>query len=1148
MKTEALTSIVAESNFTSQKVKGLSLNSSFAFNILVKAIYSDPFQTSIQEYISNARDAHRRVGKDESTIEINYPTAASPMFSVRDYGCSISPDKMDDLVLVVGDSDKRATNQETGGYGLGFKSGFAITSSFIVDVYYKNMHRLYNLRYDEEGNAICEMLTESPTTEDDGVRVTIPLESSDIEKVRRAITRAVCCWKIKPKTNLQDYQLAQAFPDMSKNIVHEDDKVVIYERNQISYYSSLYQYNEGESATQNLIFPVLFDSIPNDCPYTANQEISGVVKGNYPFTKSFKHHVFFKAGVDDIKQGPSRESFVVTESLPVWYKDRLDHVEKLCKDLIEKMIDLTDFKTLGQSINDAMEMFRPTTPNNVMEHLNLNWIPAVKPQVKGYSLDFISTIDNEKVYTLSHGLLSDNIFPYQYYSKGQRHRRRSAEWFSYSNILALEKATPLFGYGSRFIKPFIYQNSKGEWTEFPYFLNTNVDQSIKPIAKVRCVDNGSGNVKIHILPTIAFEGETARTEFFSLQKESYPDPQLFEAVDEISRLAAPYHPKITFVPIEPRPEAGPVEERIYTPITHYDKWWSGAVLEESRINTMCFHSQLRIFISNRVLEQNDKKNYKRRVKQCIPSYILNYMLVDENDISPEMLKELVEVFGAIEISKAQLPAAPIKEKSTQKSMILYFGSTNTYSEIERKTRTIVYDDMDSFLENLESVANFQNTLEKTKVYFLPKSIFEAMHTGSLIGSYKVPFKYYQAFMYFREQLAEGELCRIYFVADKSLSLIKKAKEHLENIPKESQDEVDLELGLFQDVIPGGLEAFASEKGMVKLLDWMGSQIQAPAKGNVTLRDYQMQLALEPGYMKEMNIARKYFQEKTGWTHAQLEQLFNIPEYAPLSVLMGHSTFLLPPKFILENKNQGVVVTNVYLTEYFAIKGSANKTYDWKIMEGFIDLLKTVPTSLSYIIRYGTIQMPGLKAKEYKEIVGSGISLADVKKVIKSAKKLPIFAAETSLDYGAHKDSPELLAQGVHKGVKRFLNRLAIGGTIVKKENTPSVKNWEYQFLLFKKPEEQLAALKLTLEGLAHVFHLDKGDEIMKAVLADREEKLKQLAAQTEEPEKVNKELLDQDPEDDEIDVEFEHIDDDYEDEIEDEEPVFEYEEVNAFDE
>lgn len=172
--------------------------------ILRSKMYSNPIQSICQEIMSNARDAHREVGKGDLPIEITFPTHFDPNYTVRDFGPGITQQRMDEVFLLYGNSTKRGSNLETGGFGLGGKVPFAYTDQFTIISITPNddgtmSKRTYIAHIDESRLGAISLVTNDPTTEPQGLKVIIPVKEKDYERFVEHTMRVGTWWTPQPK-------------------------------------------------------------------------------------------------------------------------------------------------------------------------------------------------------------------------------------------------------------------------------------------------------------------------------------------------------------------------------------------------------------------------------------------------------------------------------------------------------------------------------------------------------------------------------------------------------------------------------------------------------------------------------------------------------------------------------------------------------------------------------------------------------------------------------------------------------------------------------------------------------------------------------------------------------------------------------------
>ena len=87
------------------------------FQILTDKIYKDPISSLVRELISNAHDSHVQAGTLSTPIDIHVPSELEPVFSVRDYGVSMSEEDIKTVYTVFFRSSKNDNDDQVGGFG-----------------------------------------------------------------------------------------------------------------------------------------------------------------------------------------------------------------------------------------------------------------------------------------------------------------------------------------------------------------------------------------------------------------------------------------------------------------------------------------------------------------------------------------------------------------------------------------------------------------------------------------------------------------------------------------------------------------------------------------------------------------------------------------------------------------------------------------------------------------------------------------------------------------------------------------------------------------------------------------------------------------------------------------------------------------------
>lgn len=162
------------------------------YALLSDKIYRDKKRAAMRETICNAWDAHIMVGKLDVPVEI---TLSDTEIVIRDFGPGIPEHLMHPIYCVYGKSTKVKDDKQTGGFGLGSKSPFAVTDHFNVNNYHDGWKTVYALSRGgaaTNGKPDIRPMVRVPTTES-GLAVTIPLRSpkdrAEFELHIRAVVR-----------------------------------------------------------------------------------------------------------------------------------------------------------------------------------------------------------------------------------------------------------------------------------------------------------------------------------------------------------------------------------------------------------------------------------------------------------------------------------------------------------------------------------------------------------------------------------------------------------------------------------------------------------------------------------------------------------------------------------------------------------------------------------------------------------------------------------------------------------------------------------------------------------------------------------------------------------------------------------------------
>lgn len=221
MKIERTPSAAVQSNSTSFKNIPLKIGDSKLVADLLRKHYQNPRRTMIQEYLSNARDAHREMNT-QSKINVTLPTKASPNLIIRDFGPGLSDSVVEDYFCSYASSTKRDSEAQTGGFGIGCKSAWAYRDNFFVKNFNQGLVTLYEASTQEYYEGSLKVISQTKTTDHSGVEIIIPIKIEDIDICWKETFLITSFWNEINFTNTQEEEQLHLIDK-----VYEDQNLVV---------------------------------------------------------------------------------------------------------------------------------------------------------------------------------------------------------------------------------------------------------------------------------------------------------------------------------------------------------------------------------------------------------------------------------------------------------------------------------------------------------------------------------------------------------------------------------------------------------------------------------------------------------------------------------------------------------------------------------------------------------------------------------------------------------------------------------------------------------------------------------------------------------------------------------------------------------
>lgn len=165
---------------------------------LLYSQYTRPIRTCVQELVSNAYDAMNEANND-APIKVQLPNALNDFtFFVRDFGNSMDLDMVKNVYMRVNASTKSKSNKAIGGFGIGSKTPWAYTDTFILTTYLDGQETQYML---VKGRSNVSIIHQGDTKEENGTKVSFQTKQNDSENFKTALKRICLNFKTKPIVN-----------------------------------------------------------------------------------------------------------------------------------------------------------------------------------------------------------------------------------------------------------------------------------------------------------------------------------------------------------------------------------------------------------------------------------------------------------------------------------------------------------------------------------------------------------------------------------------------------------------------------------------------------------------------------------------------------------------------------------------------------------------------------------------------------------------------------------------------------------------------------------------------------------------------------------------------------------------------------------
>ena len=326
-----------ESNYTIEA-------SAKAFSILSDGLYADKIKAVVRELSTNAYDAHVDAGCPEQSFTIHLPNRFEPSFSIRDYGTGLSHEDCMNLYTTYFGSNKTDSNDAVGCLGLGSKSPFAYTDSFIVTSYFNGEKKVYNSFKNERDEPVFALLSEEDTDEPNGISVTFSVEPDDIEGFEEKAQEVYKHFKVLPRLISEDTTTPFVLENETDFVIKGSNWGIINNNGGTSYY---HDRDEAIAIMGQVAYPIDYSQFEGEA-------IEALLRSE----------VQIHFGIGELDITPSREALSYNDYTKRAIKDTVECILLEMKEVIEESFD--ECETMFEA---RMKYYRLNDSGNVLNRV-----------------------------------------------------------------------------------------------------------------------------------------------------------------------------------------------------------------------------------------------------------------------------------------------------------------------------------------------------------------------------------------------------------------------------------------------------------------------------------------------------------------------------------------------------------------------------------------------------------------------------------------------------------------------------------------------------------------------------------------------------------------------------------------------------------
>lgn len=161
---------------------------------ILSTLYANPERSALREYIANGIDAHTLAGVSRA-VHVKLPTHVDPSLVIRDFGDGMSLETMQETFFKYGASTKTDTDDAIGAFGIGAKSAFSLSKSWVVTNVHQGKKYVMSSTNDSYGAPLQSVIVNGdPTDDSSGITVTIPINPQHLGHDWRESASSLATW------------------------------------------------------------------------------------------------------------------------------------------------------------------------------------------------------------------------------------------------------------------------------------------------------------------------------------------------------------------------------------------------------------------------------------------------------------------------------------------------------------------------------------------------------------------------------------------------------------------------------------------------------------------------------------------------------------------------------------------------------------------------------------------------------------------------------------------------------------------------------------------------------------------------------------------------------------------------------------------